>query len=649
MYALAAGSIFMLPAKVSAQSDSIQTLPTVIVEASRINQNTKELGRNVTIIAGKDLSRFPVNSLDDLLKCMPSLEIQSRGSFGTQADITMRGSTFNQVLILLDGMRLNDPLTGHFNGYLPITSSEIAQIEIVRGAASALYGPDAVGGVINIVTKTFTQKQPQNNHDFQASIQRGEWNLWSISAGGYKKLGKFRVGGGLLSNASQGQPLEQPSVLRNDFDLKTYTLSAGYDISPKLSFMARAAFDRRDFNAQWYYTTSTIDQSRETTSRNWWQGKLRYAYNEKQQTELQYVNTYSTDFYAFNPDPRFVPSSHKMWFNNVQLTHTAQFSEHVKIAFGGQLDSRKIESNDRGNHQTQHWGAFGAMTTNTNFGLTATGSLRFDNDQSYGNEVTPQLNLSYVLNANLFLRAAIGKSIRAADFTERFVSNNLPGPLSAGRNIGLSGLKAERALNTEIGFDWNFTKGITFKTTGFLRDGSNLIDYVTLSGSEVIRQTGLTNLAAERSYRLAQNLFSVQTKGFEAELWLNKKIHKTNIDFMIGYTRLSSQNSQGIVSQYLANFAQHQINSNLFIKLSDRFTWTINGIYKKRDAAAVEAINRNLTATYSVFNTKAELSIIRNKCYVSAQVQNLFNVSYADILGAQMPKRWLMAGVKFCL
>jgi iron complex outermembrane receptor protein len=628
--------------------DSTTNLSEVVVTTSRLNQTARELGRNVTVVSGRELSRFPVNSLDDLLRCLPSLEIQSRGSFGAQADFTMRGSTFNQVLILLDGMRINDPLTGHFAGYLPITPAEIEQIEIVRGAGSALYGPDAVGGIVHIVTKTFgthafsSQRSPEKT-DLRAAVQRGEWNLWNINAGGFWQTDKLKVSSGVLTNTTGGQPLDPPSTRRNDVDLKTYSLSASYALSPKLSLAARAAFDRRDFNAQWFYTTSPLDLSRETTTRDLYQAQLRYRASERQQTELQLAHIRSTDLYVFNPTPTFVPSNHRMVFTLAQLHHVMNLGERWKAALGGQYDQRGIESNDRGNHETSHWGAYGVLTGQFG-GLTATGSLRYDRDQSYGGEVLPQLNLSYAPTAAWVLRGSVGRSIRAADFTERYNSNNLPGPIPAGRNVGLASLEAERALNAELGTDLTPIRGLTLKATAFLRDGRNLIDYVSLSGTEVIRQTGLTNLAANRTYRLAQNLFDVQTRGFETELWVRKQLtKKMGVDFIGGYTRLST--ASPVASQYLANFAKHQVTSTLTLTAGP-ISWTLTGLYKERNRAAVEAINRTLETSYAVFHTRLEAAVVPRRVFLTAQVHNLFDARYADILGAQMPKRWVMGGIR---
>ncbi|RYY12589.1 MAG: TonB-dependent receptor, partial [Cytophagaceae bacterium] len=294
--------------QLAAPADSARRLQEVTVYASRLGQLAGQTGRYVTVVPGAALSRYPVTSLDDLLRFLPALEIQSRGSMGAQADITLRGSTFNQVLLLLDGMRLNDPLTGHFGGYLPITPSEIEQIEIVRGPGAALYGPDAVGGFINIVTKTFAATHHPDGTELAGTFMAGEYGLTSTNAGFYGQDKGLRLAGGILNNTASGQLRDAPSASRNDVKLNTYSLSGAYQLTEKLSAAARASFDRRDFNAQYFYTTNAGDQARETTSRDWYQGQLRYDWSARARTELQLVGTASTDLYVYTPAS--VPSDH---------------------------------------------------------------------------------------------------------------------------------------------------------------------------------------------------------------------------------------------------------------------------------------------------------------------------------------------------
>ena len=133
-------------------------MENVIITANQSAQQQKESGRNVISIKGELFKSLPVNSIDELLRYLPGIEVQMRGPQGSQSDIVIRGGTFQQVLVIIDGVKLNDPLTGHFNSYSPIHPSEIERIEILKGSASAIYGSEAVGGVINIITKTFANK-----------------------------------------------------------------------------------------------------------------------------------------------------------------------------------------------------------------------------------------------------------------------------------------------------------------------------------------------------------------------------------------------------------------------------------------------------------------------------------------------------------
>jgi vitamin B12 transporter len=629
-------------------ADSARSLREVTVYATRLGQLAGQTGRYVTVVPGASISRYPVTSLDDLLRFLPALEVQSRGSFGAQADITLRGSTFNQVLLLLDGMRLNDPLTGHFAGYLPITPAEIEQIEIVRGPGAALYGPDAVGGFINIVTKTFAATHRPDGTELAGTFMAGEYGLKSTNAGFYGQDKGLRLAGGILNNTASGQLRDAPSnALRNDVKLNTYSLSGAYQITEKFSAAARASFDRRDFNAQYFYTTNAGDQARETASRDWYQGQLRYEWNDRSRTELQIVGTASTDLYVYTPTS--VPSDHLMHYLNVQGQHQVQISPKVRATLGGQVDRRAIQSNDRGNHDTWHAGAFAVAVVSPTPGLNLTGALRLDHDQAYGTELVPQLNASQQLGDKLTVRGAVGRAIRAADFTERYTSNVRPGIVPTGFNVGNPGLQAEHTINYEAGFDFQPWQVLTLRSTYFNRYGRNLIDYVNQSGTQVIEATGFTNLNPNATYRFAQNLFAVTTQGIETEVATRAQLTPgLRLDGTVGYTWVHLNTEGSVASQYLSNVARHLLTGTVSLT-HKRFTATLSGLYKKRDAQSAATISRELTPSYAVFNARLDLALLPERVWLTGQVQNLFNAKYSDLLGAQMPTRWLMGGVRVAL
>ncbi|MCE1198855.1 MAG: TonB-dependent receptor plug domain-containing protein [Marinilabiliales bacterium] len=140
----------------------------VVVSAQRAPVAFSQTARIVQIIRKEEISQAPLHDLQDLLKFVSGLDIRQRGNNGVQSDLAIRGSSFDQVLILLNGIPFNDPQTGHHNLNLPISLDAIDRIEILEGAASRIFGPNAFGGAINILT------QPENGQNLKARISSGQ-------------------------------------------------------------------------------------------------------------------------------------------------------------------------------------------------------------------------------------------------------------------------------------------------------------------------------------------------------------------------------------------------------------------------------------------------------------------------------------------
>ena len=137
------------------------------------------------------------------------MEVQARGPMGAQSDIVMRGGTFQQVLVILDGIRLNDPITGHFNSYIPIAPAEIERIEVLKGASSAIYGSEAVGGVIHIITKSFAAKKGVKQKSAIAQVTGGQYDLINAQAGGFISNGKTAFAAEPLPTIAMGSNKEE--------------------------------------------------------------------------------------------------------------------------------------------------------------------------------------------------------------------------------------------------------------------------------------------------------------------------------------------------------------------------------------------------------------------------------------------------------
>lgn len=625
---------------IKGQGPSEQKLDTV--EIIRIPLQAAKTGRNISVIHASEISSLPFTSLDDLLQFVPGIEVQSRNAFGVQGDITIRGATFTQVLLLIDGMRINDPLTGHFNSNLPVTPDEIHRIEILRGSAAAVYGADAVGGVINIVTKVFASSLPDKN-EYSSSIQYGRDGLISSRQGFFWKKGKLSFGGGFNLNQADGELIPERTIgnemleaYENFFDIKTVGLSIGYNLSDSWAIKLRTAFDHRDFSARYFYTASPLDKSVETT-RNWWNQIELEHITQKSRTTFQLAYKHNTDEFIFSPD---FPStnSHTTRLGLFQVNHLRPLSDNFTFNTGLQVDQRSIKSNDRGDHEDWHVGTY-VMGAYQPGNLSVTGSLRLDYDQNFDWEFSPMFTAAYSASP-ITLRSALGRNIRAADYTERYVSTNLLN-LSPGRNLGNPNLAAERGWSEEIGADIALTDKWTLKATAFFRQSSNLIDYVLTNENQIM---GIGNLRDSANYLFAQNITDVDTRGFEVESWY-KYVGENGNKFLwsLGYTQLQTTNEEEVISVYISSHARHLFTTQLLFQ-SGKWELGLNGLYKQRDARTAEAIHANLNESYSVWNIKSS-GFVFKQVGVTFQIHNLFDTSYQDILGAPMPGRWFMGGI----
>lgn len=615
-------------------------IDTIIISGSQIPLTIRETGRNITVLRQEEIRQMPAISVDEILQLVPGVEVQSRNGFGAQADILMRGSTFSQVLVLVDGMRLNDPLTAHFNGNIPVVNEEIDRIEVLRGPAAAMYGPDAVGGLINIVTKTFAGT-PRSGTDISGEMGIGSNNQVMAKASLFSAGENMTASLGIQYNKSKGElipPVVTPDnttleSYRNYFDIRTLGGAMAFRFRNGWRLKWRSSYDFRDFSARYFYTSSTFDKSTEITTNSFNVLHLEKI-REHSSSDLQIAYKYNTDEFIFSPD---FPSTnnHKTHLINILSNHLWDINDQLIFKTGVQIDKRSIISSDRGDHMDWHAGIYAMTMYKPMDDLNITGSLRVDYDQNYDLELLPQLNISYVLG-DYVIRGSLGRSIRAADYTERYVSHNLP-MLTPGRSLGNPGLLAESSWSQELGVDFFIGNKLQLKTTGFFRQSGQLIDYVLTNESEI----GLVgDLLPGEDYYFAKNITAVRTKGVELEARFRHRFGRDNsLNLMTGYTRQLTQNEDGVVSVYIANHAKDLFTFSSLLTISD-LRFSLGGLYKYRDPRIAQLINTRLEASYMVWNVKVGYDI-HQKLSLGFQIQNLFNENYQNILGAPMPHRWL--------
>lgn len=627
---IAAGLGFFLHS--GAQDTSSTGLDPVTVTAGFSPVQASKTGRNLVVLKGEQFYQLPVNSIDELLRYIPGVEVQARGPMGAQSDIVIRGGTFQQVLVILDGIRLNDPLTGHFNSYIPIAPAEIDHIEVLKGASSAIYGTEAVGGVIHIITKSFAN---QRKTQATAQVSMGEYGLFNVSAGGTVATPKGILAGGLQSNHADGQPQRGTTGF---FDITTASLSYRHDINEKWHMAARTSYDYRDFSAQNFYTTFVSDTARERV-KTWWNhlhtgykgGKWSWWFD----AGFKKIN----DRYAYNRAG--TPNENNSDIFQLQSVADVQLGERSSLVGGVQYISKGISSNDRGNHNVWQTGLFAIWKQEVRKHFHFEPALRFDYNDRGGFELVPQLNASY--RRSIYqLRGSVGRTIRDADFTERF--NNYNKPLVTSGSIGNPDLVAETSLSYEAGADLWLGKHWKIASTFFSRDQQNLIDFVTTPYADMPRKV---NLVPNGRYALAQNIASVVTTGFETDV-VYRRVFNQRYSLLAnaGLLWLKSKDAEGgEPGFYISSHAKFLTNFAVQLQ-AGRFAFSVNGVYKTRKATSAPGINAEITPAYFVMNLKAEGRIVKG-LGLFLQADNVFDEKYSDLLGSVMPGRWLMGGIKW--
>lgn len=628
---------FILSSCIGIHSIAQQTdLDPVTITASLNPAKASQTGRNLFVITGDKFANLPVHSLDELLRYLPGIEVQARGPYGSQSDIVIRGGTFKQVLVIIDGIRVNDPNTGHFTSYIPIAPAEIEHIEVLKGASSALYGSDAVGGVINIITKTFAAKKDVVKRNLLTQFMIGEYKTYSLQTGTFRTNGKTAISTGINAIITKGQ-LQRG--IRGFVKSATASISISHYFNDNWQLSLRTSLDQRKFAAQNFYTTFVSDTAQETVTTYWNQLQIsRSSTTNTFRLQVGYKNL--QDSFSFNPKTPTNQNKSKLW--QALVTDEWKINKKTAFIFGGQFINKKIASNDRGNHSVNNVAAFVILNQQIGGRFFISPAARLEWNEISKVEFVPQVNLSYRL-AKLQLRGSAGKTVRDADFTERY--NNYNKVFVSSGRIGNPDLEAERSFSYEAGADYFVTTNLKISGTFFQRYHKKLIDYVNTSYNDMPRKV---NLSPTGVYALAKNIAKVNTTGFETDVQFSKQVAKGSLWATLGLVWLDSESSDAAPSFYISSHAKFLTNFNVTYNYK-RFSISINGLYKTRQSqTAASPVLAKVSQDYIVLNAKADARLWK-ALSAFIEVDNITDRNYTDLLGSQMPGRWLMGGIKISL
>ena len=638
---------------VNLQAQKNKTLPKFIVSPNAMELHQAQTGRSITVITARDIQTMGAISVEDVLQSVEGINMNARGGFGVQTDLGMRGSTFSQVLVLLDNVRVNEALTGHYNMYLPIALSEIERIEIVRGPAASAYGADAVGGLVHIQTKNYRIKKARENKEISSkgNVQLGENKLRLIDALVDSKNEHVYIGGSVNVKSSIGQFFDNPNVQRDsllnasyrtNFDIRNYSLFGSYFLNKKTKLYARTSLNIRDFNAKYFYTNSLYDESVEKVNTIWSQIGLQH-HAEKSSSQLGLAYKQLSDEFIFNP--LFSKNNHTTKTIIAFAQQQRRFSNRLKGAYGLQSIFQQITSTDRGNHKNSTHALFASLSYDLGAKTTLNASGRVENNANYGFSFAPQLGFAYQATKSVVIRSSIGKSHRSPDFTERYIANNLPS-LSAGRNLGNPNLKTESSYTADIGIDYFTKEEKLFSLSVFAREGTNLVDYILTNSSVIPTEV---QLAPNSNYFYTQNISNAFTYGLEAGVQKRIQVSsKSNLRLQANYTYVQTETENDEPSKYISNHPGHMANVSLSLQTQYLdVMWQNN--FRHRKPEINEAVFGAIPESYLLSNAVIRLKMFKNQLGITAKVLNLFDNQYQEILGSPMPRRWFMAGIDWKL
>lgn len=588
---------------------------SIVITASRYPEDVRYTGRRVAVWTAQEIAALPVTSADDLLRTVAGVDVQSRGGFGVQSDLSIRGSGFNGVLLLLDGAPINDPMTGHFLADLPVPLSEIARIEVLRGPAAAVYGPDALGGVVQLFTYAgLWQTGSAAPVRVKGSVRGGAHSLYDLdvaASGGGENL---ILDGASAWQGTDGEPIIGDHV-RTDFRRRVHTGSASAQIG-RTAVFGRVGWDDREFGAFHFYTPFPSDTAREATSTLWAQARVRSGGWSAQMHGKQHV-----DRYVYNPaTPANEHTSRKL---HVHVIRRWAPWGSVLMTTGFEGGVRGIESNNLGLHRDASAGFFTAVHWRHG-SLAIRGAGHADYDPAYGLEATPQLYASMNLG-RLVLHAGAARAVRAPNYIERYFNTTLSSP--RGRSLGNPDLMPERAWSVESGASLFVPRGIRLHLTAFRRVTRDLIDYAMTSPEDTVF--------------LARNLHRVRTAGLEAEVEARRSWDGTHGALTFAYSLLDADLGDvdnDVSFKYALTHARHLQQTTLSLRRG-RVELGGRGLYK-------DPIDGD---PYFVAHLRAGFAppISAGRLTIEGELRNVFDASYADVFDAPMPGRWWLAGLRW--
>ncbi|MDN5627767.1 MAG: TonB-dependent receptor, partial [Weeksellaceae bacterium] len=555
--------------------DQARDIDEVNLQGRFLSTPYNDVNENVTVITKQQIQNSPATSIDELLQFYSGLDIKRRGSNGVQSDITIRGSSFEQVLVLVNGIRMNDSQTGHNTFNIPFDISSVERVEIIKGSSAKLYGQNVYAGVINIVTKSSSEEQ------VTIKAQGGDFKTYDLSASATFGSEKFTNLFTLSNGASDGYRYNTDYQIRNFFYQNKLKLNEG-------SLSLQAGFSEKKFGANGFYASPTAINQYEETQASVVSLKYQQKFNHLSVNSSVYWRR-GQDMYLYT---RQNPAGYRNMHigNNVGGTVNATYESSLGTTGIG-VDYRKeylVSSNlgDRNRDVTQVFFDHQFRFFNQKLEINPGASWA---NYSGGNFFYPGMDVGFIFNPNHKVFGAISKGFRIPTFTDLYYTSPT--------EIGNPDLVPESAVSSELGYRFQNEK-ILAKISGFIRNTNNGIDW--------LKET------PESPWK-AENVGEINLKGFETEF---RHQLFPFLNYRLGYTYLDNQYKNEELSRYALQNLRHQFVAQLDVKFLKFFSNQLIYKYSERvNLGSYNIVDEQINFRYKDLNFYVLINNLTNTKY----------------------------------
>jgi len=604
------------PSFLFAQQSDTTLLKEILIQENRLAIPFDKRNRNIQILTQEEIQQLPSTSINEVLRYAAGVDIRQRGPFGTQADIGIDGGSFDQTLILINGVKLSDPQTGHHMLNLPLPLSEIQRIELLRGPVSRIYGINGLTGAVNIVTK-----QASSNSVF-VQLQSGS-SFKDVEAedgkDGIYYGNTVQLGGSFVRKNHQhqlffGKEHSNGQRYNSGADNEKLYYQNQITLSPSHNIQMMAGYINNAFGANGYYAAPGDKESEEHVEtvississhhqlNKWYLSpRISYRYNED-------------DYRYFRHDLSKGRSKHYTQSLTGEM-HARYQTTLGDLGIGAEARFEDISSSNIGKHNRANYGFFTEFRTTkfNRFDINFGAYVNYNTDYNW--EIFPGIDIGFQATEHLRLSVNSGTGQRIPTFTDLYL-NQRPG------NIGNPDLKSESAWQNEFGLQYNRDK-FSFQAGYFYRNIRRFIDWLRES-TDVPYQ--------------AQNLGNNKTHGIYANIGYKTVFAEhQSLMFNFAYTYLDPS----IINDYSNSMIKYGIES-LKHQLQASFSY---GFKNWSITSANRWLERSSSNAY--FISDLRLAYHQKRFSVFADVQNIFDEKYVEVGAVPMPSRWANLGLRY--